>query len=229
MVREFGRDTLAPLVLRVGLAVILISYGYDKVYGRAGTEWGTHWANLMFKEPKLRLSRPQQPKGKTGQEGKDKEGKDKEGKDKEGKDKEGKDKEGKDKAGPEAKDKAAPKKEEKTREPLPIDPFEYVEQSIPDMLQVEAVQAAVAWGELVGGIALAIGFLTRLAALGIIVIQAGAIYTVTWDALGPGRFGLVGLEYNVIIILACLALVFLGAGTASLDQYLFRRKPKPAA
>ena len=224
MVREFGRDTLAPLVLRVGLAVILISYGYDKVYGRAGTEWGTRWANLMFKEPKLRLSRPQQPKGKAP-EGKDKAGP--EGKGKAGP--EGKDKEVKDKAGPEAKDKAAPKKEEKTREPVPIDPFEYVEQSIPDLLQVDAVQAAVAWGELIGGIALAIGLLTRLAALGIIVIQAGAIYLVTWDALGPGRFGLVGLEYNVIIILACLALVFLGAGTASVDQYLFRRKPKPAA
>ena len=39
------------------------------------------------------------------------------------------------------------------------------------------VQLAVAWGELVGGIALALGFLTRLAALGIIAIMAGAIAT----------------------------------------------------
>src|SRR5262249_24082510 len=37
------------------------------------------------------------------------------------------------------------------------------------------VQMAVAWGQLIGGIALALGFLTRLAALGIIAIMAGAI------------------------------------------------------
>src|SRR5260221_9968921 len=43
------------------------------------------------------------------------------------------------------------------------------------------VQLAVAWGELVGGIALAVGFLTRLAAIGIIAIMAGAIATVHWQ------------------------------------------------
>src|SRR6516225_1437013 len=42
------------------------------------------------------------------------------------------------------------------------------------------VQIAVAWGELIGGVALALGFLTRLAALGIIVIMGGAIATVHW-------------------------------------------------
>src|ERR1051326_3781506 len=43
------------------------------------------------------------------------------------------------------------------------------------------VQVAVAWGELLGGVALAFGFLTRLAALGIIAIMAGAIYEVHWS------------------------------------------------
>src|SRR4051812_2988103 len=38
-----------------------------------------------------------------------------------------------------------------------------------------ALQLAVAWGELIGGIALIVGFLTRVAALGIIVIMVGAI------------------------------------------------------
>src|SRR4051812_32218331 len=42
------------------------------------------------------------------------------------------------------------------------------------------LQMAVAWGELVGGIALVVGFLTRLAALGIIAIMIGAIVTVHW-------------------------------------------------
>src|SRR5205807_10514221 len=42
-------------------------------------------------------------------------------------------------------------------------------------------QAAVAWGQLLGGIALALGFLTRLAAAGLVVIMGGAIYTVHWE------------------------------------------------
>ena len=45
--------------------------------------------------------------------------------------------------------------------------------------QPAVVQLAVAWGQLIGGIALGVGFLTRLAALGIIVIMLGAIATVT--------------------------------------------------
>src|ERR1700737_2291160 len=44
----------------------------------------------------------------------------------------------------------------------------------------KAVQAVVAWGELVGGVAILLGILTRLASLGIIVIMCGAIYTVQW-------------------------------------------------
>src|SRR5580700_815428 len=45
-------------------------------------------------------------------------------------------------------------------------------------------QLAVAYGELAGGIAMAVGFLSRLAALGLAAIMAGAIYHVT----GPQGF-----------------------------------------
>src|ERR1051325_7846671 len=41
-----------------------------------------------------------------------------------------------------------------------------------------ALQLAVAWGELLGGVALALGLVTRIAALGIIAIMVGAIVSV---------------------------------------------------
>src|SRR5262245_61730954 len=83
---NLARNTLAPLVLRLGLAVIFIFHGVQKVSPDNG--WGTNWM------------------------------------------------------GPNA-----------------------------DMPSV--VQMLVAWGETLGGAALAIGLLTRVAALGIIVIMAG--------------------------------------------------------
>jgi putative oxidoreductase len=92
-------------------------------------------------------------------------------------------------------------------------------------------QLAVAWGELLGGIALALGLLTRLAAFGIAVIMAGAIYKVHWaygfsilagrEEGAPG-----GWEYNFLIIVVCVAVMLLGPGNAAVDRFFrFRRKP----
>jgi putative oxidoreductase len=89
--------------------------------------------------------------------------------------------------------------------------------------QPAAIQMAVAWGELIGGCAMALGFLTRLAALGIIAIMAGAIATVHL----PHGFDLSkgGYEYNFAIIAMCLALVLTGAGTLSMDgMFVLRRR-----
>src|SRR5262245_34408489 len=204
---DFSRNTLAPLVLRVGLAALLIYSGYDKVYGRAGTEWGTRWANLMFKESQIRLSRPETKNPVPDLEEQEKSKKTKEA----------------------AKEKAPPPKEVKTSERPPASAYaEFYEQQIPDILQVPAVQAAVAWGELACGIGLALGLLTRLAALGIIIIQAGAIYLVTFArGYGPGGFGLVGFDNNILIVVGCLTLLFLGGGEFSMNRYLFGRKPRP--
>jgi putative oxidoreductase len=95
----------------------------------------------------------------------------------------------------------------------------------------EATQYAVAWGELLVGLALLLGLLTRLAALGGIVIQAGAIYFVTHEDFTRETFrrsGLdlraIGFEYNFLIIVACLAVILLGAGFASADHCLMGRK-----
>ncbi|HZY84693.1 MAG TPA: DoxX family protein [Gemmataceae bacterium] len=87
------------------------------------------------------------------------------------------------------------------------------------------VQLAVAWGELIGGIALACGFLTRLAAAGIAAIMAGAIATVH----GPHGFDIQkgGFEYNFVIIVVCLALILGGPGPFAVDR-VFRLKSKRA-
>lgn len=86
------------------------------------------------------------------------------------------------------------------------------------------VQLAVAWGELVGGIAVAAGFLTRVAALGLGLIMVGAIATVH----GRNGFSLAnsGYEYNFTILIICLCLILLGPGPIAIDRF-FRLKRKP--
>jgi putative oxidoreductase len=140
MIDFVTHKTLAPLVLRLGLAVIFVFHGLQKVHPDAG--WGTNWhPNLSF-----------------------------------------------------------------------------------------ALQIPVAYGELLGGIALAFGFLTRLAALGIAGIMAGAIATVH----GPNGFSLAagGFEYNFALIMMCVPLMLTGGGLISLDKLLFgllfpRKKAAP--
>jgi putative oxidoreductase len=86
------------------------------------------------------------------------------------------------------------------------------------------VQAAVAWGELLGGVAVAVGFLTRLAAAGLAAIMVGAIVTVH----GPHGFSLAagGFEYNFVLLVVCAALILAGPGTFAVDRFVrLRRKP----
>jgi putative oxidoreductase len=77
-----------------------------------------------------------------------------------------------------------------------------------------------------GGVALALGLLTRLASLGLIIIMCGAIFTYTgqkgFSATGQGY------EYNFVLILVCAALLFMGAGTFSLDQVVKVKSRGPA-
>ena len=86
-----------------------------------------------------------------------------------------------------------------------------------------AAQLAAAWGQLLGGIALALGFLTRVAAVGIIVIMLGAIATFH----GTNQFDVSkgGFEYNFAIIVMCLCLVLGGPGPIAVDR-VFRVKRK---
>jgi len=81
------------------------------------------------------------------------------------------------------------------------------------------LQLAVAWGELIGGCALAVGFLSRLAAAGIIAIMAGAVATVHW----PHGFSLQsgGYEYTFVLIVMALCILIGGPGPLAVDR-IFR-------
>lgn len=76
------------------------------------------------------------------------------------------------------------------------------------------MQTLVAWGELLGGTAILLGFLTEFAALGIIVIMLGAISLVH----GKNGFSLAdgGFEYNFALIMMCLALIGTGPGQCTI-------------
>jgi putative oxidoreductase len=85
-----------------------------------------------------------------------------------------------------------------------------------------AVQLAVAWGQLLGGIAMALGFLTRLAALGLIAVMGGAIALVHL----PNGFDVTkgGYEYNALIIVVCVVLVLQGGGHVAVDRFFRLRR-----
>lgn len=89
----------------------------------------------------------------------------------------------------------------------------------------KVVQISVAWGELLCGGALAIGLLSRVAALGIIVIMGGAIWLVT----GAHGFSILnhGYEYNAVLIVMAACLVLLGGGTLAVDRFFWFSSRRP--
>lgn len=78
------------------------------------------------------------------------------------------------------------------------------------------VQVLVAWGELLGGLAVLLGFLTCLGAAIIVVIMLGAIAIVHW----PNGFNIMnmGFEYNFALIMMALSLILSGPGPLSIDS-----------
>jgi putative oxidoreductase len=79
----------------------------------------------------------------------------------------------------------------------------------------------VAIVELLGGVALIVGLLTRLAALGLAINMLGAIFLVR---LKGGFFAPNGAEFEIVLGVACLALVIGGAGALSVDDAIARRR-----
>ncbi len=73
--------------------------------------------------------------------------------------------------------------------------------------------------EPLGGVALLAGFLTRWAAAGLAIIMVGAIAFLRF-AMGTSVFTSqtgTGLDYNLLILGCCVALMAFGAGKWSLD------------
>ena len=79
----------------------------------------------------------------------------------------------------------------------------------------------VATLEVAGGIALVIGLLTRLAALGLAINMLVAIVLVR---LKGGFFAPNGAEFEILLCVACVALVVAGAGALSVDDSIARRR-----
>jgi putative oxidoreductase len=75
--------------------------------------------------------------------------------------------------------------------------------------------------ELAGGIALILGLLTRLAAVGLAIDMLGAIFIVH---LKNGFFLPNGMEFALLLLVACLALVIAGAGALSIDEAIATRR-----
>ncbi len=78
--------------------------------------------------------------------------------------------------------------------------------------------------ELLGGLALIIGLLTRLAALGLAFNMLGAIAMVHFAG---GFFLPSGFEYALTLLGACVALVLGGPGSLSVDDAIASRRPGP--
>jgi uncharacterized membrane protein YphA (DoxX/SURF4 family) len=100
--------------------------------------------------------------------------------------------------------------------------------TLPADLKTFAIQLAIAWGELAAGVALVIGFLTRVAAVGMIIVQIGAIAMVTWDVGFSVEEG-GGFEFNLALLAMCLALVLTGGGVFSVDACLWGQRKRPQA
>jgi putative oxidoreductase len=74
-----------------------------------------------------------------------------------------------------------------------------------------------------GGIAIALGFLTRLAGAGIFVDMMMAIVTVTWANGINATGGKSGYELNLALGVLALVVAVFGAGRFSIDALLERR------
>jgi putative oxidoreductase len=80
-----------------------------------------------------------------------------------------------------------------------------------------------------GGIAIALGLFSRLAALALFGDQVLAMITVTWASGFGSLSGGAGYQFNVTLAVLALAIVALGAGRLSIDNVVGRRLPATRA
>ncbi|WP_340055261.1 DoxX family protein [Corynebacterium parakroppenstedtii] len=78
------------------------------------------------------------------------------------------------------------------------------------------------WGELITGVLLILGLLTRLSSLVLVIDMAGAFWFVHKDAGLWSSDG--GYEYVLVLGACALLLLLTGPGAVSVDKLLFGRK-----
>ncbi len=80
----------------------------------------------------------------------------------------------------------------------------------------------IGYCELLGGIAMILGFLTQLAGLGLGIIMLGAIYKKIneWNIPFASKTT-TGWEFDMMILSGCIALMTLGGGLFALDWPMF--------
>jgi putative oxidoreductase len=74
--------------------------------------------------------------------------------------------------------------------------------------------------ELIGGVALILGFYTRIAGVSIAATMLGALFMVH---LAGGFFAPTGIEYTLALFAAAVALALVGPGSYSLDAVISHR------
>jgi putative oxidoreductase len=112
-----------------------------------------------------------------------------------------------------------------------------VQEQIDYLTQFRTPYAEVAaWGaiifELVGGVLLIVGALTRFVGLGVLIEQILIIAYTNWYKWPPTLLNADGsykggYEYNVALGLLGLLLFVMGGGAVSIDRLFRRRKPTP--
>ncbi len=225
------RITFIPLVLRLTLAAIFIYHGVVKI-GSRGNDWGAAWAtNLWQRQAKVpqgpmseldkglaRLAADVRDLRKQAEELKQA------GEKLSGAEKEENAKQLELNA--ERQQENLKQQEEYLLAQERIRVAYAASTPIPEALSYQWVQLVVAWGELFCGLAMLLGLFTRVAAVVLIFIMAGAIYTVT----GPVGFSDLlgaGYEYNLAIAAMCVVLFIKGAGPVSVDSW-FQARAKAA-
>jgi putative oxidoreductase len=89
------------------------------------------------------------------------------------------------------------------------------------------VAVLVVAAEFLGSIGLVFGFFTRIAALGILAVMAGAVYLVHWQngffMNWMGNQQGEGIEFHLLAMALALALILRGGGLASIDRAICYR------